>query len=69
MDEAESKAICDLKYDTFIVVKPADKGGATLILNRETYTKISLEQLMDPIFYCTLRKDPVGEYNKELLHS
>ncbi|KAJ8029545.1 hypothetical protein HOLleu_28969 [Holothuria leucospilota] len=60
IDEAESKAIYDLKYDTSIVVKPADKGGATVILNRESYTKIALEQLKDTAFYCTLRKDPVG---------
>ncbi|KAJ8027662.1 hypothetical protein HOLleu_32865 [Holothuria leucospilota] len=41
IDEAESKAIYDLKYNTSIVVKPADKGGATVILNRVIYQNSS----------------------------
>ncbi|KAJ8037859.1 hypothetical protein HOLleu_18785 [Holothuria leucospilota] len=66
IDGKERKAIYDLRNDTSIVVKPADKGGATVILNRETYTNIALEQLMDETFYRILPQNPLGEYTKEL---
>ncbi|KAJ8025483.1 hypothetical protein HOLleu_33051 [Holothuria leucospilota] len=59
IDGEERKAIYDLQNDTSVVVKPSDKGGATVILNRKTYTNIALEQLMDETFYRILPQNPV----------
>ena len=47
----ERKAIKELSSDSNIIVKPADKGGAVVILNREDYIAEGIRQLSDSKFY------------------
>ena len=47
----ERKAIKSLKDNPNIVIKPADKGGAIVIMNKEDYVKECLRQLSDKKHY------------------
>ena len=39
-----------------IVIKPADKGSATVIMNRTDYVQEALRQLQDTTYYVPLSK-------------
>lgn len=47
-----------------IVIKPADKGGAIVIMNRDDYIKEADRQLSDTSFYKILQSDPTFEYKE-----
>ena len=47
----ERKALKDLSTDKSIIIKPADKGGAIVIMNAEDYEKVCLDHLADKTFY------------------
>ena len=53
----ERKAMRSLKRNQDIIIKPADKGGAIVILNREDYIKEGLRQLSNTNHYKEL-EDP-----------
>lgn len=53
---AEVKALRDLQHSTHIVIKPADKGSAVIILSREQYISEVQRQLQDTIYYKKLDK-------------
>ena len=48
---AERKAIQELRSNKDIIIKPADKEGATVILNTKDYIKEAERQLADFNFY------------------
>lgn len=52
----EVKILRDLKSLKSIVIKPADKGSAVVILSREQYIMEAERQLNDPIYYEKLEK-------------
>ena len=55
----EIVALKDLQTDNSITIKPADKGGATVILNKSDYIDVEcLRQLSDETFYKRLPSDP-----------
>lgn len=58
LTKEEKKALEDLKSDDSIVIKPADKGGATVVMNKTDYTAECLRQLSDRIFYDVLPDNP-----------
>ena len=51
------KAVRDLKRDNTIVVLPADKGNATVVMNRDEYEG-KLESMLTDEMYRRLKKDP-----------
>lgn len=53
---AEVKALRDLQHSNQIVIKPADKGSAVVILSREQYILEVDRQLQDTIYYKKLDK-------------
>ena len=55
-----------LKWDPPIVIKPADKGGNIVIMNREDYIKGGLRQLSDDNHYEELNDDPTLNYNNQI---
>ena len=61
------RAIRSLKDNQDIIIKPDDKGGATVILNRQDYISEAFRQLEQPNYYSTLNTDPTQQYRKELL--
>ena len=54
--------------DHTIVIKPADKGGATVIMNRDDYVKEGMRQLADSKFYKQLESDPTDSNNRRINH-
>lgn len=50
----EVEALQHLLCNNSIVVKPADKGGKVVIMNRTDYIKEGYRQLDDPKYYCKL---------------
>ena len=54
----EITAISTLKNNRNIIIKPADKGRAIVITNREYYIKEGLRQLENNCHYESLDKDP-----------
>ena len=52
----ELRALRDLRRDDSIVIVPADKGSATVVLNTEDYQR-KIEGLLDPATYRRLTKD------------
>ena len=64
--KGECKTLKELESDTSIVILPADKGRATIILNREDY----LEKCMDHMnngLYQLLKKDPTTKIKAKTL--
>lgn len=58
----ERKAISSLAKRSDIVIKPADKGGAVVIMNKTDYISEAHRQLNNPIFYKHLDYDPTEEF-------
>ncbi|CAH2273976.1 Hypothetical predicted protein [Pelobates cultripes] len=59
-------AINDLKNNHAITIKPADKGGAVVIMNTKGYIKEGDRQLSDDKYYRKLNEDPTKEYTSQL---
>ena len=57
----------ELSANTNIVIKPADKGGATVIQNRADYVAEGLRQLGDQVFYKPLDSDLTTEHNMKII--
>ena len=51
------KALTDLQNDATTEIKPADKGGATVILNKKDYREKIMELLQNGDFYKPLNRD------------
>ena len=64
LTKSEREALNNLKNRTDIVIKPADKGGALVIMNSKDYLKESLRQLNDTNYYQKLNKDPIEDHEK-----
>lgn len=60
----EKEALQNLADRHDIVIKPADKGGAIVIMNRDDYIKEADRQLSDTSFYKVLQSDPTDEFKQ-----
>ena len=65
--KGEKTALRDLKADSSILVLPADKGRATVVLNKTTYVETASELLSDSNTYKTLKRDPTPTYRNQLV--
>lgn len=59
-------ALDALLSDKYIVIKPADKGGAICIQDAEKYKLQILSQLTKKDFYQKLTSDPTFSFQKEI---
>ena len=59
-------AITALKNNKSIVIKKADKGSATIVMNRNDYIKEGVRQLSDTAFYQKLEQDPLSDHQREI---
>ncbi|CAJ0933921.1 unnamed protein product [Ranitomeya imitator] len=55
----EKQALKSLQNNKTIIIKPADKGGAIVVMNYTDYTKEVIRQLSDPNTYGVIQRDPV----------
>ena len=63
--KADRDALQSLKKDD-IIIKPADKGSAVVVMDREHYISEAERQLNDSNFYTPLDHDPTLEYAKQV---
>lgn len=60
LSEAEKQALKELQENTSIILKPADKGSAVVILDRKQYIEEAQRQLQDTNYYIPLT-EPIHE--------
>ena len=66
MPPIEKEAIRSLEQRDDIIIKPADKGSAVVVLNKCDYIKEAERQLSDEKFYKKLDSDPTTEFSKKI---
>ncbi|XP_033752172.1 uncharacterized protein LOC117335980 [Pecten maximus] len=64
LSPSERQALKALKHNAEIVIKPADKGSAVVIMNRGDYINEANRQLTNETFYRKLDRDPTQEHAK-----
>ncbi len=62
----ERRALCELRHNNDIVIKPADKGSAVVIMNRADYIKEAHNQLSDTQYYHKLDCNPTHNHNHRI---
>jgi len=62
----EKTAMAELRQNTDVVIKPADKGSAVVIQNRADYIAEGLRQLSNPNFYVETDTDLTLTHNDEI---
>ena len=66
LSRSERCAIQTLKNNKDIIIKPADKGSAVVILNTTDYISEARGQLNNTKFYKKLYHDPTPDHNLEV---
>ena len=66
LDANQRKALLDLANDASIIIKPADKSGAIVIMNSNDYSEACLNSLLDTDFYEELPNDANPEYKAKI---
>ena len=61
------KGIKMLEENKEVIIRPADKGGAIVVLAKDYYYEELAKQLEDTNTYIKLRSNPTGEYKEELV--
>ena len=59
----EQEALKILRTNSEIIIKEADKGGATIIMNKEDYKELVETILNDEVYYTKLNTSPEKELN------
>ena len=62
----QRRALHDLKRNNDIVIKPADKGGSIVIMNKDNYMKETCSQLHDGRHYKKIDNDPTPTLTNKL---
>ena len=62
------EALQTLKKDSNVMILPADKGKATVILNNADYKTKCQDILNDTITYKQLKKGPTNIYRRKLIN-
>ena len=58
----------NLRQRTDIIIKPADKGSAAVVLSKEDYIKEANRQLNESIDYLKLPADPTSQYTTDSMY-
>ena len=66
LNARERAALIRLSNERNIVIKPVDKGGATVILNSEDYVAEALRQLDNTEYYKKVDRDYTKEHEKNI---
>lgn len=62
----EKQALSDLRGNLDIIIKPADKGGAIVVLNKADYINEANRQLNNVTHYSPTPRDPTSDFQKEI---
>jgi hypothetical protein len=62
-------ALRRLQQDDSIIIKPADKGGATVIWDKNDYLQEATRQLENPNHYRKLERDLTSKINKSIINT
>ena len=62
----EKQALLDLQSDTSVLIRPADKGGSVVLMDRTVYVNDGHRQLLDNTFYKKLRSDPTCQFQNTI---
>ena len=66
LSNTELAALKTLRSNSNLVIKPADKGGAIVLMNKEDYIQEGLRQLSDPNFYREIPRDHTNKNTTEI---
>ncbi|XP_074866010.1 uncharacterized protein LOC142021282 [Carettochelys insculpta] len=66
LNYAERHAVQSLKNNQDIIIKPAGKGGAVVIVNKSDSEQETARQLSNSTFYRPLSADPTLEFQRKL---
>ena len=66
LKKEEWTAVSTLRNNRDIVIKPADKGGNIVIMNKQDCIQEGLRQLSDSNHYEILEEDPTHTYNNQI---
>ena len=66
LTRSEYCAIKQLRENHAIVIKPADKGGAIVVMNKEDYIAEANRQLDNSEYYTKISQDPTTPFKREL---
>lgn len=55
-----------LKKDESVILKKANKGGATVLMDKQQYMDEAIKQLADETVYKKLKNDPTNQFKKEI---
>ena len=66
LSSEENEAVRKLKNRDDIIIKPADKGSAVVVMDKCDYIQEAERQLSDERFYKKLDTDPTPQFNKEI---
>ncbi|XP_071153486.1 uncharacterized protein [Mytilus edulis] len=62
----ERVALTNLRDNDDIVIKPADKGSAVVVMDKSNYVQEAIRQLDDDRFYRKLNSDPTLQFSEEI---
>ena len=62
----ERQSLQDLEKREDIIIKPADKGSAVVVMDKIDYINEAERQLSDSRFYKKLKSDPTNKFVKEI---
>lgn len=66
LSQDERSAIKSLKEDVTILVKPADKGGAIVVMNYSDYRTGMLDMLSDTASYAEIKQNPTSLIQRKI---
>ena len=69
LTKRERAALYRLSKDKEIVIKPADKGGATVIMNSADYIEEAMRQLNNQEYYKLVDRDLTVEHEQHIIES
>ena len=67
ISKEQGLALKTLSKQEFIIILPADKGKATVVMDKEDYESKVENMLKDEKVYEVLKKDPTAKYKKKLI--
>ena len=69
LTQAERSALRDIQERDDIIIKPADKGGAVVVMDKTTYIQEAERQLSDCRFYEKLDSDPTLDFTQKIMRA